>query len=46
MLTFAVASNYGGLRVSGRVQLLLSGCVALLLLAAAVVSVPYISLDN
>jgi amino acid efflux transporter len=46
MLAFAVASNAGGLRVSGRGQLLLSGCVALLLLAAAVVSVPRMSLDN
>jgi amino acid efflux transporter len=46
MLAFAVVSNCGGLRVSGRVQLLLSGCVALLLLAAAAVSVPRMSLDN
>src|SRR5918912_4147691 len=46
MLTLAVASDYRGLRVSGRVQLLLSGCVALLLLTAAVVSIPRMSLEN
>jgi amino acid efflux transporter len=46
MLAFAVASNCGGLRVSGRVQLLLSGCVALLLLAAAAISIPRMNLDN
>ena len=46
MLAFAVASNAGGMRVSGRVQLVLSGCVAVLLLSAALVSVPSISLDN
>jgi amino acid efflux transporter len=46
MLAFAVASNSGGLRVSGRVQIALSGCVALLLLTAAAVSVPHMSLDN
>jgi amino acid efflux transporter len=46
VLGAAVASNYGGLRVSGRVQLVLSGGVALLLLAAALVSIPRISLEN
>ena len=46
MLAFAVASNSAGLRVSARVQLLLSGCVALLLLGAVVVSVPRMSVDN
>jgi amino acid efflux transporter len=46
VLGAAVASNYGGLRVSGRVQLVLSGGVAVLLLAAALVSIPRISLDN
>jgi amino acid efflux transporter len=46
VLGAAVASNYGGLRVSGRVQLVLSGGVALLLLAAALVSIPHISLEN
>ena len=46
VLGAAVASNYGGLRVSGRVQLVLSGGVAVLLLAAALVSIPRISLEN
>lgn len=46
MLAIAVVSNSGGLRVSGRVQLLLSGCVALLLFAAMAVSVPRMSLEN
>jgi len=46
MLAFAVASNAGGLRVSGRVQLVLSGCVALLLLSATLVSVPSMRLEN
>jgi amino acid efflux transporter len=46
VLGAAVTSNYGGLRVSGQVQLVLSGGVALLLLAAALVSIPRISLEN
>jgi amino acid efflux transporter len=46
VLGAAVASNYGGLRVSGRVQLVLSGGVAVLLLAAALVSIPRVSLEN
>jgi amino acid efflux transporter len=46
VLGAAVASNYGGLRVSGRVQLVLSGGVAVLLLAATLVSIPRISLEN
>src|SRR5215213_9113432 len=46
MLAFAVASNADGLRVSGRVQLALSGCVALLLLVASAPSVPRMSVDN
>jgi amino acid efflux transporter len=46
MLACAVASNAGGLRVSGRVQLALSSCVAALLLSAALVSVPSMSLEN
>ena len=46
VLGTAVASNYRGLRVSGRVQLVLSGGVAVLLLAAALVSIPRISLEN
>ncbi len=46
ILAATVASNYGGLRVSGRVQLVLSGGVAVLLLAATLVSMPRISLEN
>jgi amino acid efflux transporter len=46
VLGTAVASNYGGLRVSGRVQLVLSGGVTVLLLAATLVSIPRISLEN
>jgi amino acid efflux transporter len=46
VLGAAVASNYGGLRVSGRVQLVLSGGVAVLLLAATLVSISHISLEN
>jgi amino acid efflux transporter len=46
VLGAAVTSNYGGLRVSGQVQLVLSGGVALLLLAATLVSIPRISLEN
>jgi amino acid efflux transporter len=46
ILAATVASNYGGLRVSGRVQLVLSGGVAVLLLAATLVSIPRISLEN
>jgi amino acid efflux transporter len=46
LLGAAVASNYWGLRVSGRVQLVLSGGVAVLLLAATLVSIPRISLEN
>jgi amino acid efflux transporter len=46
LLGAAVASNYWGLRVSGRVQLVLSGGVAVLLLAATLVSLPRISSEN
>lgn len=46
ILGLALASNYGGLRVSGRLQVLLSGAVALLLLAAALVAIPRLRLTN
>jgi amino acid efflux transporter len=41
ILALAVAANLGGLRLSGRLQLALSGGVALVLLTTAIVALPH-----
>lgn len=46
ILAAAVGANLKGLQLSGRVQLLISGGVALLLLAAALAAVPRMSLSH
>ena len=43
ILALAVVANLGGMRLSGRIQLVLAGGVALLLLAAALAALPRIS---
>src|SRR4051794_38714204 len=46
IIALVAAMNWCGLRVSGRVQLVIAGILAVLLLAATLVSLPHASLDN
>src|SRR4051812_12552507 len=46
IIALVAAMNWCGLRVSGRVQLVIAGVLALLLLAATLVSLPHASRDN
>ena len=46
IIALVAAMNWFGLRVSGRVQLVIAGVLALLLLTATLVSLPHASLDN
>lgn len=46
ILAVAVAANYAGLQVSGRLQLVLVGLLVLLLVSATVFAVPHVSADH
>ncbi|AVQ98167.1 amino acid permease [Oceanobacillus iheyensis] len=46
ILVIAGIANYNGVKVSGRVALILSGCLLLLLTLAIIVSIPRIDLEN
>lgn len=46
IIVLVATMNWFGLRVSGRVQLVIAGILAVLLLAATVVSLPHGDLDN
>ncbi|MFJ8018049.1 APC family permease [Streptomyces sp. NPDC096339] len=46
ILAVAVAANYAGLQVSGRLQLVLAGLLVLLLASATVFALPHVSADR
>ncbi|MFD7555111.1 APC family permease [Streptomyces sp. NPDC059835] len=46
ILAVAVAANYAGLQVSGRLQLVLAGLLVLLLAGATVFALPHVSADR
>ncbi|MDX8045224.1 amino acid permease [Gracilibacillus sp. S3-1-1] len=46
ILIIAGITNYNGVKMSGRVALILSGCLLLLLTLTVIVSIPNIDLDN